>query len=691
MATISEALAIAVGHHQAGRVDAAEQIYRQILAAEPSHAEAWHLLGIASGQLGNHQAGIDCIRRALALRPDFFEAHYNLGNAFKDCNNLDEAVGCYRRALELRPDSAETHNNLGIAIKRQGKLDDAIACYRRVLQLQPDNAGALNNMAIALQDQGKLDAAVACYRRTLELKPDHAKAHSNLAAALQAQGKLDEAVACCRRALQLHPTLVEAHNNLGNVLREQGHWGDAVTCYRRATELKPDYAEAYSHLGAALRNQGKSDEAVVCYRRALELKPDSASTHSDLLLTLQYRVGTTLAELVAAHAEFDRRHAAALRSHWRPHENDRDPLRRLRVGFVSPDFNHHPVGHFLIRAMENLDREQCETVCYSDRKIKDELTARFQAAASIWRETAGWSDEQLAQRIRGDRVDILFDLAGHTAGNRLLAFARKPAPIQVTWAGYVGTTGLTAMDYLLADRCQVPADAAAHYCERVLRMPDGYVCFEPPADAPAVASLPAQQQGWTTFGCFNNAAKINAPVVAIWAEILRRRPQSRLVLKYRGMTDPSIADALAEQFAGQGIDPRRVECLDWSTHAEFLAQYGRIDLALDPFPYSGGFTTCEALWMGVPVVTCPGETFASRHSLSHLTNVGLTEMIARDLHQYVEIAVALAGDLPRLASLRGGLRERVAASPLCDGKRFATNLTAVLRDIWRQWVAQGSI
>ncbi len=458
-----------------------------------------------------------------------------------------------------------------------------------------------------------------------------------------------------------------------------------MACYQHALQLKPDFAEVHFNLGNVFNYQGKLDEAVACYRRALQLKPDFAAAHSNFLLTSHYRDGVTLSELAVVHAEFDRLHAAPLRTSRPPRENDRDPHRRLNLGFVSADFGRHPVGYFLIRALEHLDRGQFETVCYCDRMIKDDLTQRFQAVATTWRSVSGLSDQRLTDQIVEDRIDILFDMAGHTAGNRLLVFARKPAPIQVTWAGYVGTTGLGAMDYVLADRYEIPRGAEAHFCEKILRMPDGYVSYDPPSYAPSVAPLPALKQGYVTFGSFNRRAKVTPQTVEVWAKVLDLVPQSRLVLKYKAMSDLSIARGLAEEFARHKVDPGRLECLGWSAHPALLSEYNRIDLALDPLPFNGGLTTCEALWMGVPVVTCPGETFASRHSLSHLSSVGLTETIATTLEEYVELAVSLAGDLPRLASLRAGLRERMAASSLCDGKRFAANLMSVLRDAWQEW------
>jgi predicted O-linked N-acetylglucosamine transferase (SPINDLY family) len=859
MTTVSEALAIGLRHHQAGRLPAAEQVYRQILDAEPSQVDALHLLGVLASQMGKHATAVEYIRRAIALagteapfhnnlgtalqalgrldeavasyrrslelRPDYADAHYNLGtalqaqgqldeaaacyrralelqpgsaaahynlgNVFRKQGKPDEAVGCYRRALELRPDHADAHyklgtvlqargkpdeavacyrqalqlkpgdavahNNLGTTLQAQGQLDEAAACYRRALELNPGYAAALNNLGTTLQAQGQLGAAVACYRRALELQPSDAVALSNLGNAYQVQGQLDEAVACYRRALEIKPDYidalsnlgnalhsrkqldeavvclrravalkpdhVDALNNLGNALQVQGHLDEAVACYRRALRvkpdfaaahynlgnasqeqgkldeaiasfgralaLKPDYVDALNNLGNALQAQGQLDEAVACYHRALALKPDLAAGHSNLLFTLQYRADATLSGLAQAHAEYERQHATPLRAAWRPHENVRDPHRRLRLGFVSPDFHRHPVAFFLIRAVENLDRGQCDVACYNDRLMQDDLTARFRGAATTWRDVAGWSDNELAEAIIADRIDILFDLAGHTAGNRLLAFARKPAPIQITWIGYEGTTGLGAIDYILADRYTIPPGQEAGYRERVLRMPDGYVCYDPPATAPEVGSLPAAQTGSICFGSFNRLAKITPQVVAVWAQILRRVPHSRLLLKYRGLGDESVRRRYLDRFTAQNVDPRRLELAPPSSHAEYLAAYRQVDVALDPFPFGGGATTCEALWMGVPVVICPGETFASRHGLSHLANVGLTETVARDLDEYIELAASLAGDRPRLAALRAGLRQRVAASPLCDGKRFAGHLMTLLREVWQQWIARG--
>jgi protein O-GlcNAc transferase len=694
--TIAETFAQAKACHLAGDLTSAEHLYQQVIQADSANVEAHFLLGAAFYGLGKANEAITSLAHAVRLQPEHAEAHNHLGAVLAQQGKLDEAILSFQQACRLRPASVEMSTNLrhalaardnklGSALAAQGKLDEAVACFRRAVELNPDYAEVHNNLGAVLGKQGKLDEATACFRRALAVQPGYANAHDNLGAVLGKQGKLDEAAACCRRALELKPDYAEAHDNLGAVLAKQDKFDDAVVHFRRALELKSDLAEAHNHLGLALMQQGNIDEALACFRKALEVRPQFVLAHSSILFALQYQPGTTLAQLDAAHREYDERHAAPLRASWRPHDNEPNPDRCLRLGFVSADFGFHPVGYFLVRVLENLDGRQVETMCYSNRATADAMTNRLRAAATNWREVHGLDEQQLADQIRADRIDILFDLAGHTAGNRLLAFARKPAPIQITWLGYVGTTGLEAMDYLLADRYEVPQGAEPYLRERVLRMPDGYVCYDPPSDAPAVSPLPALERGHVTFGSFNNLAKITPNVVDLWAAVLRRVTLSRLVLKYPGLDAPSVTRRMEAMFAQRGVDRGRLELLGKSSHEDLLRQYQRVDIALDPFPYNGGLTTCEALWMGVPVVTWPGETFAGRHSLSHLSNVGLLETIAGDLKGYVELAAGLAADLPRLAGIRARLRDQVAGSPLCDGQRFAENFTAILRGAWRRW------
>ncbi len=681
--------------HQ-GDLNEAVECFRKALQLRPDSIEISanlrfalaiqeHDAGSVLASQGRLSEAVACYRRSLELNPDFTDAYDALASVLTRQHELDQAVACYRRSVELEPKRVETHNKLGILFLKQAKFDEAVAHFQRAVALKPDHADALNNLGVTLAKQNKFGQAVGSYRRALALDPNHANAHYNLGTALMGQGKFEEAATCYHRALALNPDRAEAHYNLAYAQLMRDELDQSAESCRRALELNPDYPDAHNNLGDVLMRQGRVDEAMKCFRRTLQLDSRKAKAHSNILLAMHYQPTVTPGELAAEHSRYEELHAAPLRTTWQTHGNARDPDRRLRMGFVSGDLGFHPVGYFLVRMLENLDDRQVEVVCYSDRLAADAMTNRIRTASTRWYDVHSQNDQQLADQIRDDEIDVLFDLAGHTSGNRLLVFARKPAPIQVTWIGYVGTTGLTAMDYLLADRYQVPDIAETFMRERVLRMPEGYVCYDPPIYAPPVGPLAASRQGYVTFGSFNYQAKINARVIDVWSRILRRVPSARLVLKYRSLDAPSVSRRMLEQFVARGVVPERLELLGWSSHEHLMREYQRIDIALDTFPYSGGLTTCEALWMGVPVVTCPGDTFAGRHALTHLSNVGLPETIVGNIDEYVELAVRLSADLSRLGGIRARLRGQMIDSALCSGRRFASNFMVLIRGAWREW------
>jgi predicted O-linked N-acetylglucosamine transferase (SPINDLY family) len=686
MATLSEALAIALEHHQSGRLDLAEDIYRRILAVEPEHAEAWHLTGVVAHQRGQHEAAAQAIRRAIDLQPSDARFHNNLGEAYRASGQNQEAVACYRRAVELAPLYVTAHVNLGVALRAVGSLEEALTAYRQAREINPRSAEALSGMGNTWRELGDLHQAVDCYRRAIQSNPELAEVHSNLGLALQQQGNLDEALDCCRRAVQLKPDLAHAHNNLGLVLRERGELDQAVACYGQAIQLQPDLAAAYNNLGSVLKDQALLDDAITHFERAMQITPQSPDAASNQAYTLLFHPQYDARRIYDAHRRWNDRYAAPLAASVRPHANDRSPNRRLRVGYVSPDFCNHVVGRNLLPLFAHHDRQAFDVVCYAGVAQPDHVTERLQAGANTWRNVCGLSDESLAEHIRQDRIDILVDLSLHMAGNRLLVFARKPAPVQVTFAGYPGTTGLSAIDYRLTDPYLDPPGADdSSYAEQSIRLPHSFWCYEPSEEAPEVNPLPATATGQITFGCLNNFCKVNPPVLRLWAAVLRRVKRSRLLmLAPLGAHRQRIYDLLKQE----GIAEDRLTLVPPQHSRRYLELYHQIDLVLDTVPYNGHTTGLDAFWMGVPVVTLVGQTVVGRAGLSQLTNLGLAELAGHTPDDFVRIAVDLAADVLRLAELRATLRQRMRNSPLMDAPRFAHDVQTTYHTAWRQWCAR---
>ncbi|MBC8267411.1 MAG: tetratricopeptide repeat protein [Rhodospirillaceae bacterium] len=669
--------------HQ-GRVEEAIEAFQKALQVDPKYADGHFNLGVLFRGQGKLDDAIESYKRAITVKPKHFDALYNLGNALKEKGMLEESVTAFRQAVSIKPDFAEAHNNLGNALRELKRLEEAGVSYQNALAVKPDYIDAQNNLGITCSEMGKLDEAVAIYQKVLAIKPNFAEVQNNLGNALRDLRQLDEAVTCFNRALDIKPGYVDALNNLGNVLRDLGQLDQAVASYKKSIAINPDLAEAHNNLGNVQQDLGNLDDTLASYKKALALSPTSADTHSNLLLAEQYRLGHNAETLYQLHIQWDEQHGKPLRPQWPQHQNTADPERRLRIGFVSPDLGRHPVGYFAARLFENLPKDEIETIVYSDG-IDDDLSERNKVAVDFWRDVRWESDENLTTIIVADEIDILIDLTGHSANNRLLVFARKPAPLQVSWAGYVGTTGLSAIDYYLSDQYSTLPDDEQYYSESILRMPDGWLCYDPPAYAPKVGASPFMKNDGVTFGSFSNPAKINKDVVSVWARILDGVENAHLLIKYKGIDSSANTERLTTLFEAEGIDGSRLTLEGPSPHAELFARYNDVDIALDPFPYSGGLTTYEALWMGVPVITVPGETFASRHSFSHLSTIGLSELVADDQDDYVRLAVGLAKDAGRLEGLRAELREKMDSSPLCDGAKFAQAFSGHMRDIWRQW------
>ena len=647
-----EVLRSAVNAHRAGRLDEAEAIYRRVIKAHPEHAEALHLLGLVRHQGGRSEDAVGLIERAIACDAAIARYHNSLGVALYDLGRIDEAEASYRRALTLSPDHVETLVNLANALKEQGRLDEAVACLERALELRPDYALAHNNLANVKKDRGAYEAAIEGYRQALALAPDYVEARHNLSVALLAQGRLDEAEASCRKALA----------------------------------LRPDYAEAHSNLGNVLAAQGRSDDAIAAIRRALEIKPDHAKAHSNLLFNMNYAPQFADKEILGESRRWNNIHAVSRSRDKQAFANVRDPARPLRIGYVSRDFRAHSVAYFIEALLAGHDPAEVETLCYADVPWPDDTTRRLQKLPGKWRDINGMDDEQVADRVRSDAIDILVDLAGHTRNNRLLMFARKPAPIQVTYIGYCNTTGLEAIDYRLTDALADPVGAEAFNSEELVRLPRCFLCYTPPTEAPVVGSLPARQAGRITFGSFNNLPKVTPEVIALWSEILVAIPSARLVLKARSLSDRKTREHYAQMFAQNGVAHTQIGFIGAiPSSLEHMALYGKIDIGLDPFPYNGATTTCEAMWMGVPVIALAGRAHAGRVGVSLLSACGLGELIAETPREYVDTALRLASERDRLSTLRLELRSRMATSPLCDQAGLARAVEHAYRTMWRRW------
>jgi protein O-GlcNAc transferase len=706
----------------AGRNDAAIEKYRRAVELQPNFAEAHGKLGVALTQENKLTDAARHFRKALELKPDYVEARASLGNLLRAEGQLEEAALHFQHVLKAQPEFAEIHHALGMVRRQEGKLNEAAEHLRRAVTIRGDYAEAHHALGELRLQQGRTDEARKSFKRALEADPQYPEALSHLGVLMRRRGQAKDAAANFERALKIRPDFVEAQLNLGMALLDLGKCNaaepyleramelrpdhpDAVhnlallrhmqnrhdvaeMLYRRALELRPAFPESLTGLGTVLKDRGQLDEAMRLLRRALELRPDYTEAHTGLIFTLDFVPSAGVAEQQAERRRwferFGRTYAAAVASH----DHDRDPERRLRVGYVSANFCRHSAVYSFGPVLRNHDRTQFEVTCYSAVSMEDDVTAELRAHADRWRPILSLTDEQIAAQIRDDQIDILIDLSGHSYGNRLLVFARKPAPVQVTAWGHATGTGLPTIDYLFADSTIVPADVRSHFAETIYDLPCA-ISYEAPPYAPAVAPLPASQDGLLTFASLNRLSKMSDGTLALWARLLAALPHSRLLLKDRQLNSLSERERILGGFAGLGIGPERLMLQGGSPHAEHLAAFSQVDIALDPFPQNGGISTFEALWMGVPVIALAGHTVPSRIGASILTAAGLVDWVASDEDEYVAIALRNSADRQALAALRGGLRTKLAGSAAGNAKLYTEIVEQAYRTMWRRWCAGG--
>ena len=636
-------------HVGAGRLQQAEAGCQHILALVPNHPDALHMLGVIAQWVGKNQQAAELLGKAIQVAPRRSAfMYFNRAVTLEALQRVEEAMADYRQAIVLMPAMATAHAQLGRHYMVRGQLEQAVACAEQAILCQPDLFAAHFTLGMCLHRLDRFEAAADAFRKALALQPDSAEVLHHLGDMLQRQRLVSEAEACYRQSIALDPKLETTHNNLANLLLRQG----------------------------------RQEEALDFYRQALAIAPHQAAVFSNVLMLMQYLELWSQDEVFLEHRRFAERFEAPLKPLWRPHANDRQPQRRLKVGYVSGDFRAHAVAYFLEPVLACHDKAKVEVFCYHNYVIEDAVSARIKALADYWLPCVTLSDEVLAERIRQDGIDILVDLSGHSGLNRLLTFVRKPAPVQVTWLGYLGSTGLDAMDYRLSDAVLDPeGQSEPYYSETILRLPHWFG-FRPEPDSPPVNELPALATGQLTLACLNNLAKLNLRVVSLWACILEALPGARLMLG--NVSEPAVASRVQAMFAQAGVAAERLLLRPKLELNEYLALHHQIDLALDPFPFGGGVTTSHSLWMGVPVVTLAGNTTVSRQGASILSAAGLPEFIATSEDDYVNCVLALAQDLPRLNAIRQGLRRHC----LPDAAGVARHLEALYATMWADYGKQ---
>jgi protein O-GlcNAc transferase len=704
-----------VGAVNAGKLKEAEALARQLIAADPKSSFGWKSLGVVQKKNQLHESALASMVQACLLDPNDSEIHLNKGIIQKELNQFPEALDSLSKALKIKPNYAEAYNAIGNLYEQYSQYELSIEAYKKYLDIRPDCFLGFNNLGKVLTDHASFEEAEYCLLLSVIKNPQHPETHNNLGVLYEATGKQSDAEQSYLRALEIAPNFSEAlnnlgalsnalgqlvraeklflkslemnsshaetYNNLGNCLKEMGRFTESIYCFEKSITLKPALAPAHNNLGVVLKDLGRLDEAELCYRRALELKPDFAEAYSSLLFTLNYHPDKSSEAIFAAYQEYDQRFCVPLRDQWRPFSNTLESHRRLRVGYVSPDFRICSARHFLEPLLANHDKSAVEVFAYAQLVVEDQMTAAYKGYVDHWVPTLGISDADLAERIRADQIDILVDTAGHSANHRLGVFARKPAPVSLSWLGFGYTTGLSAIDYYLTDEMVAPPGSEHLFSEAPWTLDPVGSVYRPAQGMGEVNLLPALSRGYVTFGTLTRSVRINHRTIRVWAQILQQVPHARLVIDSGSYKEVPIQDSLAALFAAQGISRDRLEI---GYHSPWDVLRG-IDIGLDCFPHNSGTTLFETLYMGIPLITLADRPSMGRFGSSILRALGRSEWIAQTEAEYVRKAVALAGDLPALASNRAIQRGQMEASPLMDEPMFARKVESAYRTMFGRW------
>jgi predicted O-linked N-acetylglucosamine transferase (SPINDLY family) len=642
------------------------------------------LLSVLLQNSSRLQEACGLLERAVQFAPNNLSFLSNLGGVYARLGRSREALGVLFTVIAGKPDFAQGVVTLALTFEGLGELPAAAECYQRALELEPGLYQAAERLKSVRVEQSVL-VAVTSGARNSETDENPADLFTALGATLRTAGAADHATSWYRAALRLNPQSAYVHTALGAIHSDAGRFDEAVVDFQRALAIDETFDPARGYLDTALDEAGRHIELEAVNRDAIALHPDDPLAQSVLLFNMQFWPHISASDILAEARAWNARHARPLTAQALPLRNDRSPERRLRIGYVSPDFKSHVLSLYTIPLLQNHAHREFEIYCYSSVDKASSETARIRASADVWREVAELDDSALANVIRQDQIDILVDITMHMIGRRLLTFARRPAPIQITWLAYPGTTGLEAMDYRLSDPfLDPPGESSEAYTEETLRLPDSFWCYDPLTNGPEVSPLPALARGRITFGCLNHFRKVNDGVLRLWARVLSAVPDSRLLLL---APEGNVRHRIRSLFDDAGVKHERVEFVGRCTRLDYLIRYRQIDICLDTFPYNGHTTSLDALWMGVPTVTLAGETVVGRAGVCQAMNVGLPELVASTHEQYVQAAASLAGNLEHLSVLRQTLRARLQQSPLMDAPRFARNLESIYRDVWRRFCA----
>lgn len=641
------------------------------------------------------------------IKPEAVDT-YEKGLAIYKTGNFEEAETAYRKAIKIDPYFSEVYISLGKLLYDGGYYKDSSHVLHRAVQLNDKNADVFFLFAAALRDAGFLEESVVACQKGVLLRSDDVLSYINLGNICKYAGHHRMAVDAFRRALDIEPDGIHLLEELVKQLNKMGRTREAAEKCLVLIDIEPTNPVYYVRLALEYMDQGRFDEAEHRLKTAEELSPSWCDASVYFLLSQLYKPSITLSELKNVHQDFDEKYGSKFREYWGRYKIFPEPDRPIRLGFVSSRFGKHQIGHFTLSALEKLNREKFSINIYSSRDIKDSITHRFMNMSDNWVEASRMNEEDLFNKIIDDKIDILFNLDGFRNPKHMEVIARRPAPIQVSWADYPSTSGSSAIDYMIADEYHINDDLEKHYSERIIYIPNTSVCYSPAYDAADTVKLPALERGYVTFGAFHSARKIIPEMCSVWAEILLRVPHSRLIIKGRGVDDIANYSRIYEPFYDRGIDLSRIELRGEDEHLNYrsnstnkpkdsafmktgyLSEYNEIDIALDSYPYSSGLAACDAMYMGVPVITMPADTFASRHAYSHISNAGLSETIAFSPDEYVDKAVEFASNPQTLAVIRKKLRSQLTSSPLCDSVRFAKNFGSAMRQIWQEWCREDS-